>query len=255
MRDAIDGNLLQVHLQPIWHLGSDRLAGAESLARWTSRSHGAVAAGAFVPFAERSGLIRALTRWSINASLRLVAAMPGMENTGFATNLSPRVSTDPALVEQILGALDIWGVPPSCLIAEITGTALVNDLELSVRIMHRLRDVGGRIAIDDFGTGYASFLYLRRFPATELKIDMSLVIGMCQDQRTGRLVQAMINMARHLDLVAAEGTEDQATRDRLADMGCDFGQRYHLDHNRRRTSSSLWKHLLSLRRQFGISAS
>jgi EAL domain-containing protein (putative c-di-GMP-specific phosphodiesterase class I) len=89
--------------------------------------------------------------------------------------------------------------------------------------------MGVRISIDDFGTGYASISYLHRFPASELKIDHSLVGSMQDDPHTARLVSAIINMARHLDLTTiAEGIEDQATEDLLAGMGCDFGQGYHL---------------------------
>jgi diguanylate cyclase len=133
------------------------------------------------------------------------------------------------VVEQLLGALDIWGVAAEQVIVEITETALVHDLDLSVKVMQRLRDRGVRISIDDFGTGYASFSYLRRFPATELKIDMSLVAAMRNDPRSAKLVRAMIDMAHHLDMVAvAEGIEDQSTCDLLTGMGCDFGQGYHL---------------------------
>ncbi|MEO5830004.1 MAG: EAL domain-containing protein, partial [Rhodanobacter sp.] len=108
-------------------------------------------------------------------------------------------------------------------------TALANDLEASVRVLRRLRDMGVRISIDDFGTGYASISYLHRFPATELKIDQSLVGSMQDDPHTTRLVSAIINMARQLDLTTiAEGIEDQSTEDLLASMGCDFGQGYHL---------------------------
>jgi EAL domain-containing protein (putative c-di-GMP-specific phosphodiesterase class I) len=89
--------------------------------------------------------------------------------------------------------------------------------------------MGVRIAIDDFGTGYASISYLRRFPATELKIDQSLIGSMQDDPHTTRLVSAIINMAHQLDLATiAEGIENQATEDLLAGMGCDFGQGYHL---------------------------
>jgi EAL domain-containing protein (putative c-di-GMP-specific phosphodiesterase class I) len=182
-----------------------------------------------VPFAEQNDLISALTRWSINTTLRQVASLADTRGMGFAINLSPRVFTEVGVVEQLLGALDIWGVAPERVIVEITETALVHDLDLSVRVMQRLRDRGVRISIDDFGTGYASFSYLRRFPATELKIDMSLVAAMRNDQRATKLVRAMIDMAHHLDMVAvAEGIEDQVTCDLLAGMGCDFGQGYHL---------------------------
>jgi diguanylate cyclase (GGDEF)-like protein len=229
LRDAIEANRLRVFFQPVWDLQSRRISGIESLARWTSAQHGEVSPASFVPFSEQSDLISALTRWSVNATLRQAANLPTDSGLSFAINFSPRVFARSGTAEQLIGALDIWGVPPTAVVVEITETALVNDLESSMQVLHRLRDLGVRIAIDDFGAGYASIAYLRRFPATELKIDQSLVGAMRDDPHTGKLVSAIINMAHHMDLTTvAEGIEEQATQDLLADMGCDFGQGYHL---------------------------
>ena len=182
-----------------------------------------------MPFAEQSGLIGALTHWSINATLRHAAQLPPAAGMKFSINLSPRVFDQPGLVEKLTGALEIWGIAPERVVAEVTETALVNDLEQTVRVLRRLRDRGLGVAIDDFGTGYASIAYLRKFPATELKIDISLVRGLEADARGAALMRAIIDMAHHLDLVTvAEGIEDPATRTLLARMGCDFGQGHHL---------------------------
>lgn len=229
LRSTIESNRLETWFQPVWDLQAGGIAGAESLARWHSPRLGEVLPASFVPFAEQSDLISTLTRWSINATLRHAAALHGVHPMTYAINFSPRVFAEPGLVEQLMGALEIWGLPPTSVVAEITETALIHDLELSVRILKRMRDHGIRIAIDDFGTGYASFSYLRRLPATDLKIDKSLVAGMCGDTRTSQLVRAMIDMAHHLELVAvAEGIEDEATQELLTAMGCDYGQGFHL---------------------------
>jgi diguanylate cyclase (GGDEF)-like protein len=229
LRDAIDTNRLRAYFQPVWDLQRQRVAGVESLARWTSERHGEVSPANFVPFAEQSDLISALTRWSINATLRHAAPLRGAHGLTFAINFSPRVFSKPGIVEQLMDALDIWGVSPTSVIAEVTETALVNDLELSLRVLARLRDRGVGIAIDDFGTGYASIAYLRKFPATELKIDQSLIADMHNDVQTAKLVRAIVNMSHHMELtVVAEGVEDQTTQDLLIDMGCDYGQGYHL---------------------------
>ncbi|MEP6899213.1 MAG: phosphodiesterase [Rhodanobacter sp.] len=229
LRDAIEANRLQVFFQPVWDIQSRRISGIESLARWTSVQHGEVSPASFVPFSEQSDLISALTRWSINATLRQAASVPARAGLSYAINFSPRVFARPGTAEQLIGALEIWGVAPTAVVVEITETALVNDLESSMQVLHRLRDLGVRIAIDDFGAGYASIAYLRRFPATELKVDQSLVGAMRDDPHTSKLVSAIINMAHHMDLTTvAEGIEDQDTLELLADMGCDFGQGYHL---------------------------
>ena len=229
LREAIELNRLRAYFQPVWDLKNQRVIGAESLARWNSPRLGEMEPADFVPFAERSDLIWALTRWSINATLRHAAALQGIPGFTYAINFSPRVFTRPGLVEQLMDALQIWGLPPTAVVAEITETALVNDLELTVRVLRRLRDHGMRIAVDDFGTGYSSIAYLSRFPATELKIDKSLVGAMHNNAHTEKLVGAVIKLAHQMDLATvAEGVEDQVTQDMLINMDCDFAQGYHL---------------------------
>jgi diguanylate cyclase len=229
LREAIESNRLRTFFQPVWNLKTRSVVGAESLARWNSPIHGDVEPIDFVQFAERSDLIWALTRWSINATLRHASTLRGEHGFTFAINLSARVFSRPGLAEQLMDALEIWGLPPTAIVAEVTETALVNDLDLTVQVLRRLRDKGVRIAVDDFGTGYSSIAYLSRFPATELKIDKSLVGAMSGNAHTQKLVGAVIKLAHEMDLATvAEGIEDQLTQDTLVDMGCDFGQGYHL---------------------------
>jgi len=231
LREAIEANRLGICFQPVRDLQRGTIAGVESLARWTSPRHGMVSPTSFIGFAERSGLIQALTRWSIGATLRYAAMLRDAPALTFAINVSPRVFAKSGLVEQLMDVLEIWNLPPSVVVAEITETALVNDLGASVQAMRRLREHGVRIAIDDFGTGYASIAYLRRFPASELKIDRSLVCDVTGDPRTARLVESIVRMAHHMDMATvAEGVEDQATQDLLTSMGCDYAQGYHLGH-------------------------
>jgi len=135
---------------------------------------------------------------------------------------------EPGLVEQFQNALAIWDVPASDIVLEVTESAVMEDPALSATVLTQLRDHGFGISIDDFGIGYSSFAYLKRFPATELKIDQDFVLDITSSPRSARLVHSMIDLAHHLELVAvAEGVEDQATLDRLADMGCDLAQGFH----------------------------
>jgi EAL domain-containing protein (putative c-di-GMP-specific phosphodiesterase class I) len=230
LREDIDANRLHVHFQPLMNVRTGETARIESLARWTTRHHGEVAPGDFIPFAERSDLIVPLTRWSLDTSLRHVAQLheAGVA-LDVAINLSPRVFVEQGFAEQFLGAMDLWGVPADAVIVEVTETALLTDLDMSVRVLRRLRDAGVRVAIDDFGTGYASFAYLRHFPATELKIDKSFVEVMHADERTAQLVRAMIDVAHRLGLEAvAEGVENEQTLAMIARMGCDLVQGFHI---------------------------
>lgn len=226
--EAIVNNRLEVYLQPFWDLRNQKVVGAESLARWNSPVHGFVSPDQFIHFAEQTGLIGALTRWSINATLNHFTQLRHIGNDlSVAINLSARVFHEQGIVEQILGALNIFDIPPANLILEVTESAIMSDLRLSARVLESLRDKGVRISIDDFGCGYSSFEYLKQFPATELKIDKSFVFDITRSARAAQLVRSMIDLAHHLDIVAiAEGVEDQETADMLCEMDCDFAQGY-----------------------------
>lgn len=229
LRDSIESNRLATYFQPIRSLAQRRLAGVESLARWTSRTLGPVGPDRFVVFAEQNNLISPLTRWSIHATLRYASALRSLPDCRIALNLSPRALTRGGVAELLLDALKIWGVPPTSVVAEVTETALAEDLDAVVRVLCQLRDQGVGVAIDDFGVGYASITYLSKFPASELKIDKSLVAHIGTDARMARLVESIIRFARHLGLeTTAEGVEDEAMCTQLLEMGCEFGQGFYL---------------------------
>jgi len=226
LREAIINNRLEVFLQPLWDVRAARIVGAESLARWHSDVHGAISPIDFVLLAEQTGLIESLTRWSVNTTIRHCAtARAAGRRLRFSINLSPRVFNEPGLVEQFQNALAIWDVPADDVVLEVTESAVMEDPALSAAVLSQLRDHGFGISIDDFGIGYSSFAYLKRFPATELKIDQDFVFDITSSPRAARLVHSMIDLAHHLDLIAvAEGVENEATLDMLAAMGCDYAQ-------------------------------
>jgi EAL domain-containing protein (putative c-di-GMP-specific phosphodiesterase class I) len=228
LRESIEANQLLAYFQPVWDLRTRRISGVESLARWTSPTLGPVSPDQFITFAEQSDLIVALTHWSINATLREAAALKD-RGLSFAINLSARAFAQGALVEQLSDALSIWGVAPTAVVAEVTETALVDDLDLTARVLRQLRDLGMRVAIDDFGTGYAAITYLSRFPATELKIDKTLIDPITRDPHAARLADSIIQFAHRLDMTTvAEGIADAGTDRLLSEMGCDHGQGFHL---------------------------
>jgi len=232
LHEAIVNNRLQIHLQALWDLQNDHLAGAESLARWTSPQWGPIEPSAFIPLAEQTGLITPLTRWSLNNTLHTCAqarrqglAIP------FSINFSPRVLPERGVVEQILDALRIWDVPPESICLEVTETAVMEDPAVSARLLHRLRDAGLRVSIDDFGTGFTSFSYLQQLPATELKIDRTFIADIRHGARALKLVSSLVDLARNLDMeVVAEGVEDRETLERLRELGCDRAQGYYIGH-------------------------
>ncbi|KFN48636.1 putative bifunctional diguanylate cyclase/phosphodiesterase [Arenimonas composti] len=228
LRDAIHGGALTVDLQPFLDLRTNRIAGAEALARWHDPGQGAVSPSLFVELAETSGLVADLTRWSVNATFKHIA---DARRLGIALpvsiNLSAVAFVERGLVEHLSDALSLWDVDPGEVTIEVTETAIIADLERGAHILSRLGELGVGIAIDDFGVGNSSFAYLREFPATELKMDRSFVTGMLSSPRSTRLVEAMIHFAHHLDIrVVAEGVEDAATLEALRALDCDVVQGY-----------------------------
>ncbi|MFY2764150.1 putative bifunctional diguanylate cyclase/phosphodiesterase [Arenimonas sp. MALMAid1274] len=228
LREAIQAGHLGIHFQPLWDLRAGRVAGAEALARWQHPTRGAISPAVFVPMAESTGMIAELTRWSINASLQhAVDAREAGIRLPVSINLSAVAFAERGLVEHLVGALRLWGVPADDVVIEVTETAIIADLDKGARILDRLSAEGVRVSIDDFGVGNSSFAYLREFPATELKIDRSFVTGMLGNERSLQLVKAMIDFAHHLGIrVVAEGVEDTATLERLAELNCDHAQGY-----------------------------
>ena len=230
LRDAIAGNQLELYLQPITRLSDGRRCRVEALSRWHHPGFGSVAPEAFIHVAEESGLIGGLTRWSFNAAFRHAAqARDSGRQVDLSVNLSVGVLQQPGFLEQVLDLLKLWNLPPESVVLEVTESGLMGDLAQGERMLRLLRGHGFGIAIDDFGTGYSSMAYLRRLPATELKIDKSFVVDMRRDARVAKLVGSMIDLSHHLGIeVVAEGVEDEATLAMLEAMGCDHAQGYHL---------------------------
>lgn len=228
LRDALAGNRLALYLQPIADLrAGGRIDRCEALSRWTHPSLGAIPPEAFVRMAEQTGQINELTRWTLNAALRHVAQSP--VPFGVSVNIAVDALRQPGFTEQVLDLLAFWDVQPACLLLEITESGLMADPAHCTRVLARLREAGIGVGIDDFGTGYSSMAYLRRLPASELKIDQSFVRDMRQDVRAQKLVGSMIDVSHHLGMTTvAEGVEDADTLALLRGMGCDHAQGYHL---------------------------
>jgi diguanylate cyclase len=230
LRHALIENLLHVHFQPVIELKQGRLVGVEALARWDCPRRGMVRPDRFITLAEQTGLADELTRWSVNAALREHARLRALEPTlRCSINLSSKAFPQVGLVEQLLDAVALWDTPPDSVVLEVTETAMMEDPDLSARVLQRLDRGGMRIAIDDFGKGHSSLAYLKHFPVRELKIDQSFVIDAETDSRSARLVGSMVELAHHLGMEAvAEGIETEGAANLLREMGCDRAQGYHL---------------------------
>jgi diguanylate cyclase (GGDEF)-like protein len=228
LRRAIDSGELEVHYQPKADLKTGAVRGVEALVRWRHPTYGMIGPDHFVPVAETAGLIRPLTTMVLNQAVRTVRELQTLgHDLEVAVNLSVRSVLDVNLPDQIAEVLASHGVAPSKLTLEITEGSVMADPSRTIGILRRLAGLGTSISVDDFGTGFSSLSYLKRLPATEVKIDRSFVAGMLTNVSDAAIVRSTVDLARNLGLRAvAEGVEDQATWDALADLGCDLAQGY-----------------------------
>jgi len=230
LRRAIDQNELSLYFQPKVSLKHSTVLCAEALVRWQHPRHGMLGPDQFVPVAEQTGLIRPLARSVLEAAVRQCNRwrQEGLD-LAVAVNLSMRNLHDAEIVDTIRQLLSRWGIPPARLVIEITESSLMADAARAMEVLSRLREMGVGISIDDFGTGYSSLAYLKRLPVDELKIDKSFVANMASDENDAAIVRSTIGLAHDLGLtVVAEGIEDPASWDLLADLGCDVGQGYYI---------------------------
>ncbi|MFN2540168.1 MAG: EAL domain-containing protein [Mycobacteriales bacterium] len=229
LRRAIDNDQLVLHCQPKVALRTGVVEGVEALVRWEHPVHGLLYPDAFIPDAERYGVMRRLTSRILALALddvRRWRAEGGPRNV--AVNISASNLLDTELPEQVRSMLELRDLPGEALTAEITKGTLMVDPGRSLRVLQRLRDLGVRISIDDYGTGYSSLARLRDMPVTELKLDKSFVQQMEQDERPVAIVASTIKLAHCLGLrLVAEGIESERTSQLLTDLGCDVGQGYY----------------------------
>ena len=228
LREALVKRLLQVHYQPQIDMRTGRLLGAEALARWIDPETGPISPAVFIPVAEESGLIRQLTNWVVDESMRECARwhQQGLDLT-VSINLSALNLLDPALLGVLQSGLAKTGLQAQYVNLEITESCFMASPERCMEVIRRIHEVGFRLSIDDFGTGYSSLSYLKNLPIDELKIDQSFVRRLLESSGDQAIVSSTIDPAHNLRLsVVAEGIEDTDTADWLRTRGCDIGQGY-----------------------------
>jgi diguanylate cyclase len=229
LRNALAREEFVLHYQPVVDIRSGKMVAAEALIRWDSPQHGLVAPGRFIGVAERSGLIVDIGRWVLQEACRQMVAWRREGHPAFvlAVNLSP-VELQRGNIESVIaGILESSGMDPACLELELTESTLIRDSDKFMASLKKLKALGLRVAIDDFGTGYSNLSYLQRFSIDKLKIDQSFVRELLAGPQQQAIVSAIIQIAASLKLsTTAEGIEDEATRSRLVDLGCEQGQGY-----------------------------
>jgi diguanylate cyclase (GGDEF)-like protein len=224
---ALDAGELVLYLQPQVQLADREVIGAEALVRWVHPERGLIPPGEFVPFAERTGLGRRLSRFVLEAAIEQLASWGDAAPERLAVNLSMVDLLDVTLPDEVERLLAEARVEPARLELEITEGVIMADPVRVGAVLQRLREVGVKLAIDDFGTGYSSLAYLKSLPVDALKIDRSFISGMAHDSRDVAVVRSAIELAHTLGLgVVAEGVEDEETFAALRELGCDVAQGY-----------------------------
>lgn len=227
---ALEQHEIVVHYQPQVDVETGCVLGVEALVRWQHPVHGLLPPAAFIPAAERTGLIRPLTLYMLDEVLtQYVAWREAGAPLRVAANLSARDLLDPSFARHVEELLARHGVARDSLELELTETMAMVDPERSLEVLVALAGLGVDLAIDDFGTGYSSLAHLQRLPVHRLKIDRSFVTSMVHDQASAAIVRSTIELARNLGLtVVAEGVEDDVTLMSLREMGCDVAQGFGL---------------------------
>src|ERR671936_759681 len=228
LRRAIESQQLVLHFQPKAELDSGCIVGVEALVRWVHPERGFIPPNDFIPIAERTGLIKPLSRYVLATAARQCAEWraAGLD-LHVAVNLTIPDLLDLELPNAIETLLQDHGIRPDQLELKITETTILADPFRVRQVLSRLNELGLRLAIDDFGTGYSSLAYLRRLPVQTIKIDRSFVMDMCENTSDATIVRSTIDLARNLGLdVVAEGVETEATWAALRAHGCTLAQGY-----------------------------
>lgn len=230
LRDAINGNNLQLFYQPKFSLTASKVVEVEALLRWIHPDRGFIPPDQIINVAESSGLIHPLTEWVARTAIQQQKHWEekGVD-LGVAINLSVYNLQNPHLISIIQFIMSECETNPERLILEITEGAMMRNPEQAKEILSTLDKMNIKIAIDDFGTGYSSLAYLKNLPVDELKIDRSFVMNLKDDDNDLAIVRSTIDLAHNLDLsVVAEGVENQESWDKLHALGCDLIQGYYL---------------------------
>ena len=223
IKSALAEDRFVLYAQPMVHIRTGQTGHYELLVRMLTDDGELVAPGAFLPTAERFGLITEIDRWVVAEALKHAA-----DGTPVAVNLSGRSIGDPVILNTITTAID-HGLDPALVIFEITETAATTNINVAREFAQTLTRLGCALALDDYGTGFGTFTYIKNLPAKYLKIDMEFVHGAATSTTDLEVIKSIVAIAHSLgQRTIAEGIENQQTLDLMRDLGVDLAQGFHL---------------------------
>jgi diguanylate cyclase (GGDEF)-like protein len=231
LRRAIEHGDLAMVYQPKIDLRADArdVVGVEALVRWPHPEHGLLTPGDFLPLVRHHGLMEPMTELVFEMVFAdSVRWRDAGRTVPIAVNLFAPSFDDADLPNRLNAALAEHGLASTELTLEITEDLVIEDLHLAQSVLDRLRECGIRVSIDDFGSGFSGLQYLRELPVDEVKLDQQFVMPILEDPRAASIVRAVIDLAHDLGVsCVAEGVENAAVADRLAEYGCDLAQGYY----------------------------
>jgi len=223
---ALQESELELYYQPKINLRTFEPCGIEALIRWNNPESGLLMPDIFLPIAEQSGKLEAITNFVINTALRQQAELPTeWSDIPVSVNISASILAMEHFVATVKDSIKIWGAKPGNLILEVTEDSVIQDQEQTFAVLNALRAEGMRVSIDDFGTGYSSMALFKDLPADELKIDKSFIFKLIGNEGEQHIVRTIIDLAHTFGFsVVAEGVENKETLDALVDLQCDIAQ-------------------------------
>jgi polar amino acid transport system substrate-binding protein len=230
MHQALEKSEFEVYYQPIVKSIDKEVVSAEALIRWNHPEHGMIAPYIFIPIMEKTGLIVELGEYVLEEVLKQQKRWElfKFKQIEVSINLSMIELETGKFVEHVIQQLDKHQVSANLIKFEITeGIAMLSEEQTSRQLLE-LRKLGIGISLDDFGTGYTSFSYLKKIPATTLKIDRSLIINILDNEEDQRIVKAIIELGHNLGMnIVVEGVEDKKMFKMIGDFGSDYIQGYY----------------------------
>ena len=231
LRQAIEQKQFELHYQPIVKLENRQLVGFEALIRWQHPERGLIYPSDFIPLAEETGLITPIGWWVLRSACSQMVLWQQTnlqaKSMFISVNITGKQFSQPYAGNIIAQILEETGLNPACLKLEITESEIIENIQLVLSTVEKLKGLGVQLSMDDFGTGYSSLSYLHCLPVDTLKIDRSFIQDLESDCYKLELVKTIIKLAEVFDLdLIAEGIESESQCATLIELGCQYAQGY-----------------------------
>ncbi|MFA6377482.1 MAG: EAL domain-containing protein, partial [Acholeplasmataceae bacterium] len=230
IRTAIKNNEFAIHYQPIYRLSTNKIIGVEALIRWTHPEKGMVSPAEFIPLAERSQIITAIDTYVFERVLQQKSKWNelGLNDFYISVNLSKRSLESPNLISEIIDYINQYNIDPRSIRIEVTETSVIQNFDLAIKTLTKLRALGIMVMMDDFGTGFSSLTYLERLPIDVVKIDREFIKRIVTEKKNALILESIITLIHRLGMrVVAEGVETFEQLEIVKKYHCDIVQGFY----------------------------